>query len=177
LAESTPFLRRMFSRCVSTEVPPESQELIFKNRFYNQEPTKGQNFMSFSRTAVFLVATILLLLACVPVPNALAITLGQVDDFEDGTVQNWGGLSTSNDPTAGPTDSALFASTPGGGGPGGRLLILNGHTAQQWAGNWTAAGVTSISMDFRNSGNNDLSFRLGIAGPGGISAGGGGDSY
>jgi hypothetical protein len=82
-----------------------------------------------------------------------------------------------NEPNAGPNgagDNALSATAFGTGGAGSRLIIHNGS---QWTGNWTAAGVTQISFDFRNPSSQDLTIRLAIAGPGGFFAEGFGDTY
>jgi hypothetical protein len=99
-----------------------------------------------------------------------AVSIGQVDTFEDGTTQNWtvavgplGGLHPSppaNIATGGPAgadDNFLQLTSIGGGGAGSRLVALN---LTQWAGDYTAAGVTSISLDARNLGNSDLTLRL-----------------
>src|SRR5688500_14521637 len=77
-----------------------------------------------------------LIVAFLSAPNAWAVTLGQIDTFEDGTTQGWiGGLGImGNHPTppanalgglAGPNDNYLRLTSIGGGGPGGRLSVLN----------------------------------------------------
>jgi hypothetical protein len=108
------------------------------------------------------------------VQPASAITLGQIDDFEDGTIANWktpGGFVTfTNVNDAGPMgagDNALNADIPS------RLVITND---MQWAGNYVAAGVTQISLDLRHQYNFPLAMRIGI-GNGPISPGGTGDTY
>ncbi len=102
---------------------------------------------------------------------ASAVTLGQVDTFEDGTTQGWvvgvGGSQGShpappaNVPSNGPAgadDAFLLLNAVGGGEqPGGRLTVLN---LSQWTGDYAAAGVTAITMDVLNLGNTDLSLRL-----------------
>lgn len=105
--------------------------------------------------------------------SASAITLGQVDDFQDGTTQNWGAGDTfpnapANSPDAGPTgagDHALIISTNGSGfGPGSKLVALN---SAQWTGDFTAAGVTGITVDLNNPNNVPLNVRLAVRGSGG----------
>ena len=95
-----------------------------------------------------------------------AVTLGQVDDFEDGTVQGWHVGSSShpfpptNIATGGPggvDDNWLRLTAIGGSGAGSRLTVMN---ASQWTGDYVAAGVTSISMHLINLGSTDLHLRL-----------------
>lgn len=111
------------------------------------------------------------LFAFILLPAALpAVTIGQIDTFEDGTTQNWtvavgpggGGhpAAPSNIATGGPAgvdDNYLQLTSVGGGSAGSRLVALN---FAQWAGNYTAAGITSIRMDARNLGNTELTLRL-----------------
>lgn len=94
------------------------------------------------------------------------ITLNQKDDFEDYTTANWTRLSgvtipNQNIPTGGPegendnflrVQSALSEGYPTG--------LLNTRNMAQWTGNYINAGVTYISMDVRNSGNNVIFLRL-----------------
>jgi hypothetical protein len=108
-----------------------------------------------------------------------AITIGQVDDFEDGSTQNWFGAFPVNVPDAGPNgtgDNALLAAASGNSsGAAGKLVIFN--RGFQWDGNWTSAGLVQVAMDMRNPNTFALSMRLGIAGPDGVSGFGSGDSY
>jgi len=103
-----------------------------------------------------------------------AVTLGQIDDFADGTTMGWfvPGLSPSppsNQSTGGPAgvgDAYLQLTATGGAGPGSRLSVLNDV---QWAGNYLAAGINFIVMDVNNFGPDDLHLRLlfeDFAGPG-----------
>jgi hypothetical protein len=105
--------------------------------------------------------------------GAAAVTLGQVDDFEDGTTQGWiinllgfgGGTPPANVPDGGPGgagDSFLLLTSNGTPGPGGRLVAIN---ASQWSGDYLAAGVTGISASVRNLGATDLALRLYFADP------------
>ena len=112
--------------------------------------------------------------------DCTAIALGQLDDFQDGTTQNWGigqggAQPVGNVPDAGPSgagDDALFMDTDVHGS--GRLLVIN---TVQWTGDWSATGLAQVSMDVRNPNASSLSMRLGIAGPGGVTSFGGGDTY
>jgi len=102
-----------------------------------------------------------------------AITLGQIDDFEDGTTLSWahGGISPvppQNVADAGPGgagDDSLLIESLGGGGPGSRLIAFN---FDQWTGDYTGAGVTTITMAVNNIGSTELTLRLTINGIGGI---------
>jgi len=90
---------------------------------------------------------------------ARAITLGQVDDFQDGTTQNWTGSPTANAEDAGPGgagDNALFVNSDL------RVVTFNSNLTQ-WRGDFTAAGITHISMDVRHQNASDLELRIGIA--------------
>jgi hypothetical protein len=105
----------------------------------------------------------------------LAISPTLHDDFQDGTIQNWGS-------GAGSTVSTNVADAgPGGTGDNAldvaasnRFVVIN---STQWTGDWTAAGVSTIALDVLNTSNFDLNLRLAIAGPGGFSSGGMGDTY
>jgi len=117
---------------------------------------------------------ILSIVVLLTVQPARAITLGQIDDFEDGTTANWftqgGSVTFTNISDAGPMgagDNALNADVPS------RLVITN---QMQWTGNYVAAGVTQISMDLRHQYSFPLAMRIGISngapGPSGT-----GDTY
>jgi hypothetical protein len=113
------------------------------------------------------------------------ITVGHLDDFQDGTTQHWRIGQPSSFPknvaNAGPMgtgDHSLFNSNTQSG-TRALLVVLNEDNQQfpgpaNWEGDWTAAGVTQISFDVRNPGTtagaSNLTMRLGIAGPGGASA-------
>jgi hypothetical protein len=108
------------------------------------------------------------LFAPVAAVPALGITLGQLDDFQDGTVEFWGGGGGSGSPP--PTN------IPSGGpeGFGDRYLqiaALNSHlgtnNATQWTGDYLAAGVGKIRFLLNNTGTNPLAMRITVFGPGG----------
>jgi hypothetical protein len=104
----------------------------------------------------------LLAAVCLSDAQAAAITLGQIDNFYDGTTQGWtGGTSLSNQPTGGP------------GGTGDRYLQLNSgggslgtYNLIQWSGNYAAAGVTRVNIDLKNFGPAPVSMRLMLFTPG-----------
>lgn len=98
--------------------------------------------------------------------STLAITVGQIDNFQDGTFQNWsnGGapgvppvLNISNGGPAGVGDNFIQINSVGGTGPGKFLTVYN---RDQWTGDYIAAGITAIEVDLQNQGNVDLNIRL-----------------
>ena len=110
------------------------------------------------------------------VPTAAAVTVGQVDDFNDGTEQGWtaGGGNPNplgvmfppnppvNVPDGGPNgagDGYLRVTGEGGvTGPGSRLTAFN---FMQWGGGQSfPAGVTGIELDVNNFSGNVLDLRL-----------------
>lgn len=102
--------------------------------------------------------------------SALAVDPGQIDTFEDGTTQGWivgapHPFPPVNIVTGGPAgadDNYALLTAIGGGGPGSRLSAFNFN---QWAGDYLAAGITSITMDVNNFGNEELALRLLFADP------------
>lgn len=106
---------------------------------------------------------------------AIAITAGQVDDFQNGTLQGWGsGASNPNGPVnmnnqgpGGTGDRALVATANGSVGAGGKLVIQN---QAQWTGNYLVAGVNALRVDLRNLGDVDLTIRAVLRGTGGAFA-------
>jgi hypothetical protein len=109
-----------------------------------------------------LAAAILVLSMALP---AQAVVPGQADTFESGTTQGWGaGASHPAPPTVvtsggpgGANDHYLLLQSLGLSGPGSRLAVRN---SAQWAGDYTAAGITAVSMDVFNFGPSDLLLRL-----------------
>jgi hypothetical protein len=100
-----------------------------------------------------------------------AIAANQVDNFQNGTTQNW--TSGSANPTqpavlsggfAGTTDKFLRVVSNGTTGIGGKLVFFN---SVQWLGNYNSVSVANISMRVRNSGTSALQLRLAFNGPGG----------
>ncbi|MGH9629991.1 MAG: PEP-CTERM sorting domain-containing protein [Bryobacteraceae bacterium] len=94
-----------------------------------------------------------------------AVTVGQIDTFEDGTTLGWHVPGPSptppanvpNDGPLGAGDAYLELVATGGAGPGGRLAVLNDS---RWTGNYLAAGITAVRMDVNNFGPDDLFLRL-----------------
>jgi hypothetical protein len=109
----------------------------------------------------FLAPMICFALTCA----AHAVAVGQIDDFQDGTLANWanggqGAPPLMNIPTGGPGgagDHFLQITSIGGGGPGSRLTAFN---RDQWLGNYITAGVNGIDMDLLNTGTVTLSIRI-----------------
>lgn len=98
---------------------------------------------------------------------AHAVVAGQVDTFESGGTLGWSvGVPHPAPPTivatggpAGAGDQYMLLRALGttGGDPGSRLAVRN---TAQWAGDYTAAGITTVTMDVFNFGPSDLSLRL-----------------
>ena len=87
------------------------------------------------------------------------ITGGQIDKFPTSTM-GWQGAAPAWVSTGGPAgagDGFLRLTSNGAGGPGGKMA---GYNSIQWAGNYLAAGVTSIAVDFHNLGPTSLEMRL-----------------
>lgn len=100
--------------------------------------------------------------------SSLAVDWGQVDDFQDGTTQNWitnalgqgGGPPPVNIPNGGPAgsgDAYMQLTSLGGSGAGSRMVVIN---PVQWSGNYTAASVTLLTMNLNNLGQTDLFLRI-----------------
>ena len=113
------------------------------------------------------------LFALIALSAAQAATIGQIDTFEDGTTQGWTvGLLGAVHPAPpanvadggplGAGDNYLALTSLGGSGAGSKLVVLN---PAQWAGDYLTLGLTTITMDLRNSGTTDLSIRLYLENP------------
>lgn len=114
-----------------------------------------------------LLLLLALLLSAAP---AVAITLGQVDDFESETAEGWE-IGLLGDPAVqasggpgGVGDAYLEPTADGSGGAGGRLVVFN---AAQWAGDYTGAGVGTIALDAVHLSGSDVSLRVSLRGPSG----------
>jgi len=109
--------------------------------------------------------TLVAVLALAVADAAGALSIGQTDDFQSGTTEDWiSGVSNPFPPTtvpdggpAGAGDTYLRMRSNGTAGAGGRLVVFN---PAQWAGDYTSAGIASITMDVFNFGPSDLSLRL-----------------
>lgn len=98
------------------------------------------------------------------------VTAGQVDDFEDDTVQGWIDFSpttkpvnVSSDGPAGGSDSYLMDTATGLTGSGGRLVMFNDT---QWLGDYTTEGIIAIRFNARAV-TNDIDIRISMTGDGG----------
>ena len=98
--------------------------------------------------------------------RALAISAEQIDTFEDGTTMNWREGGSPNEPTnvstGGPNgagDAFLRDLSSGNFGAGGRMVMLN---TTQWAGNYTASGISRITADMANFGSTTLHMRIAV---------------
>lgn len=126
------------------------------------------NNMSLTAAAI-----VMLLLLCLLQPGAgWAISVGQIDDFEDDTIQGWkmgsNNVTTShmtNIADGGPAgvgDNFLQVSADATPVAGGRLTFFN---QAQWRGDYLGTGITSIAMDLNNfSSSETLNLRLAING-------------
>jgi hypothetical protein len=127
------------------------------------EHDRYRHFGSASRLEWICLRMALMAVTSAVAPTmAQGITIGQVDNFEDGTTQGWvEGSSAVNIATNGPAggnDHYLPLSSGGFGGTV-RLLALNDS---QWLGNYAVSGVTGIEMDLKNFGPSTLPIRIAI---------------
>ena len=105
-------------------------------------------------------AAVLAVCMIAPAQSLGTITLGQVDDYQDGTTQSWNGAAgffntvTGGQGGAGDFYLEVVASAPAG--QGSRVATFN---ANQWAGDYIAAGVTAIQVDMANFGATQLEMR------------------
>jgi hypothetical protein len=85
-----------------------------------------------------------------------AVVVGQVDDFEDGTLQSWmGGSTLVNQPGGGPAGAAdNFLDIDS------NAFFLGTFNLNQWSGDYGAAGVASVRLDANNDGPDTVSLRL-----------------
>lgn len=93
---------------------------------------------------------------------AAAVVAGQVDDFQDGSLQGWtGGSSLTNQANGGPAgagDRYLEIDSNGG--------FLGSFNVTQWSGDYDAANVLALSADLANFGPDAVSLRIMILTPG-----------
>jgi len=114
--------------------------------------------ISFLRRATVLLAAFLAIFAGT---RARAVTAGQDDTFQAGTIANWatGAAQPVNVPDGGPAGAGdrFMELTADGSGANGRLTVFN---RSQWVGDYISAGVTEIDMDLNNFSSVTLSIRL-----------------
>jgi hypothetical protein len=123
----------------------------------------------------WILGTLLLVAGLMRPGLVSAVSIGQTDNFEDGTTQNWvvGILGADPDfppvnvPTGGPAGDGdhylLLTSVANAfGRPGNRLVVIN---QTQWTGNFPGVAVNFIIMDVNNLGATDLDLRIRVADP------------
>ncbi len=124
-----------------------------------------------------ILKTTILFLACallLPASRALSgPVVGRVDNFQDGTIQEWsGGAEYNNISYGGPAGAGdnylqLQRPTPTTPFP----FHLGTKNTTNWAGDYLSAGIIAIEMDVNTfsitTGPNDLSLRIVLFGPGG----------
>jgi hypothetical protein len=93
--------------------------------------------------------------------SAPAITLGQIDTFEDGTIQNWLGDMTTppaNVATGGPrgVDDNYVRVVSGVVGAAPHNAMYN---QLQWSGDWLGAGVNVVEVHVKNDGPEAVNLR------------------
>lgn len=124
-----------------------------------------------------LQAALLILLSAALPPPARALTPGQFEDFQDGTIQGWtsrfGTTQTSAVADAGPAgigDYALEVAFSQ------KAVVYN---ELNYRGDWTAAGLHDIEFAMLSPTENatDLTLWLGISAMGEPGPGGSGDTY
>ena len=107
----------------------------------------------------------LFIVALIPSIGVSEVISGQGSDFQDGTTNGWISGPADPDlpthvPSGGPlgaNDQYLQIESFGGFGPGSKLAAFN---ESPWAGDYAAAGVSAISADLKNFGNQSLDIRL-----------------
>lgn len=118
---------------------------------------------------------------------ASAITVGMIDTFSDGTNLGWSGSFVTNVADAGPAGPGDNAALVTAGG-GSRIVVYSqaipapddGEDDPRWTGNFTAAGVTAISLDVRHTNATPLALRIAIGANGFVQSSGvngQGDTY
>jgi hypothetical protein len=110
------------------------------------------------------------LLVAVSAAGAHAITFGQIDTFEDGTTNLWTGGSLPSNQLGGPGPVGVddhFLQCMAGPTAGLHLACYN---QAQWAGDYTAVGVTVLNAFMRNQGPDVLEMRAVVMSPSGSRA-------
>jgi hypothetical protein len=97
--------------------------------------------------------------------------IGQADDFEDLTTENWTNGAPAAEPVntaggpGGAADRFLQVSSAGIFGAGSRLAVFN---VTQWIGNYVNQGMTSVEMDLKNFTASPVPIRIALrTSPGG----------
>jgi len=113
--------------------------------------------------------TVALLVPVFAIQPANAVTLGQIDDFEDGTTQLWAEGGPSPNPPmnvasggpAGVGDNYLADTSTGLGGAGSKLVMFN---TGPWSGDYISEGIQGIKMMMANFGDTPLQMRVALEG-------------
>lgn len=97
----------------------------------------------------------------------LGAEAGFIEDFSSG-LGGWEGTPPTVQDSGGPAgdgDAFLLIESRGGNGPGSRLASFN--NADQWVGDFAAAGIQSVDMDIINfeTSPSTVSMRLALFGP------------
>lgn len=136
----------------------------------NRKLLLSRKFFSARFTPVVKFPSLIKALLLFPGITHGAVFATQVETFDSPTDWRIGKQSfgipsiNANLGPEGGGDFALLTSSSAGNGPTSRLIIFN---KGDWAGNYTGNGVTSLSMDLRNTGGGDLFIRIAVNGPGG----------
>lgn len=96
------------------------------------------------------------------------VVAGQVDDFEDGTPQNWtiGNPALASTLISTPTDGGpdgvgdgyfSYMTTGSANGPGSRMVVYNQDT--KWQGNYSEQDIVAINIHVKAE-TSDLNFRI-----------------
>jgi hypothetical protein len=90
-----------------------------------------------------------------------AIAQGSLDNFQNGTVQNWAGNPVPTNTDGGPLGAGdRYAQlTP-------TIGFIGTFNKSQWAGNYIAASIEAIDVDLNNTGTDPLSVRIMLLTPG-----------
>ncbi|MEO7454153.1 MAG: hypothetical protein ABIV13_05255 [Fimbriimonadales bacterium] len=104
--------------------------------------------------------SIAVLVAIGAISVAPAITLGQIDTFEDGTIMDWNGdqgTPPANVVTGGPrgVDDNYIRVFSGIGG----AMHNSMYNQFQWTGDWLAAGVNVVEVHVKNDGPDAVNLR------------------
>lgn len=90
-----------------------------------------------------------------------AIAGGNIDNFQNSTLQNWeSGATPTNQPNGQGGASDLYLQLTASSAP------LGAFNQGQWAGNYVAAAIDHLDVDLNNSGTDPLSIRVMLLTPG-----------
>lgn len=109
-----------------------------------------------------ILGSVLSCLLFLPTVGQAQVLLGQIDNFQDGTLQGWTNGPVGdpvNQPNGGPLgagDRYLEVSSGALGG-GARIIVFN---RSQWIGNFNAPGIARVEMDLKNFTASALSMQL-----------------